>query len=470
MSEVESEAEILPNLSQTLVYDISELYLEADDYNVNLHIGYEPNVEIFKAHSVILRARSSYFRAALNANWSCTSKDNVYIFKKPNISPKVFRTILKYIYTGSIDFDASIVEENLVELLHAADELTLLELVESIQDHIIFMDSEWLEKNCDKLLKSIMHNQMLKKLRKFCEDFMSSVPEKFFKLYDFSGLEEEMLFSLIKHEGLQMAEVDIWEALTRWGISNLSLSSDLKTWTSEDFETLENALHKFIPHIRFFQMEHRDYYFKVRPLNQILPKELKEDLEMYFIIPDCKPSSQVLPPRNNDQNSMIISINHKAFLASWINGNNETISLPYPINCNKLNTLLRGSRDGFDFATFQKRCFEKGPTILVVKVKGSGKIIGGYNPFSWSGSKGYLSSKDSFTFCFDEKFDLNKTILSRVKEESFAILDNFDENVGFGRGDLQVFKKITTKRYYSKELLDHKTFEIEEFEVFQVIK
>ncbi|CAG8509452.1 5791_t:CDS:2 [Diversispora eburnea] len=292
MSDAESEVEYLPNLSQTLINDISELYLEADDYNVNLHIGYEPNVEVFKAHSVILRARSSYFRAALSANWSWT-----------------------------VDFDASIVEENLVELLHAADELTLLELVETIQDHIIFMDSEWLEKNCDKLLKSIMHNQMLKKLRKFCEDFMSSVPEKFFKLYDFSGLEEEI------------------------------------------------------------------------PLNQILPKELKDDLEMYFIIPDCKPTSQVLPPRNNDQNSVIISIKHKAFLASWINGNNETINLQYPIN-----------------------------------------------------------------------------LLSRIREDSFAILDNADENIGFGRGDLQVFKRITTKRYYSKELLDHKTFEIEEFEVFQVIK
>jgi len=74
--------------------DLSLILNEADDFNVIIQVGENQNVKEFKAHSVILRARSSYFKSALSANW-ITKKDNMIMFSKPNVTPTVFDMILK---------------------------------------------------------------------------------------------------------------------------------------------------------------------------------------------------------------------------------------------------------------------------------------------------------------------------------------------------------------------------------------
>ena|ERR1051325_9153845 len=82
-------------LDKILIRDISRLYEDSDDCNVQIQVGHGSNVRVFKAHSVILRARSSYFRAALSSNWA--KKDGDYmILHQPNISPIVFEIILRY--------------------------------------------------------------------------------------------------------------------------------------------------------------------------------------------------------------------------------------------------------------------------------------------------------------------------------------------------------------------------------------
>ena len=45
-------------LDKLLVRDIGRLYQDSDDYNVQIQVGHGSNVRVFKAHSVILRARS----------------------------------------------------------------------------------------------------------------------------------------------------------------------------------------------------------------------------------------------------------------------------------------------------------------------------------------------------------------------------------------------------------------------------
>ena len=82
------------NLSETLLKEIGDLFDEADDYNVKIEVGEESEMEIFKAHSVILRARSTYFRSAFSSNWAKKEKD-YFIFKKPNITAIVFQIILR---------------------------------------------------------------------------------------------------------------------------------------------------------------------------------------------------------------------------------------------------------------------------------------------------------------------------------------------------------------------------------------
>jgi len=74
--------------------DLSLILNDADDYNVIIQVGENQNTKEFRAHSVILRARSPYFKSALSTNW-ITKKDNMIMFSKPNVIPSVFDMILK---------------------------------------------------------------------------------------------------------------------------------------------------------------------------------------------------------------------------------------------------------------------------------------------------------------------------------------------------------------------------------------
>jgi len=82
------------SLERHLVKSIAALHKGADDYDVTLEVGQQPNVETFQAHSVILRAVSPYFKAGL-AKKRTHENQSGFVFKKPNIEPAVFAMILE---------------------------------------------------------------------------------------------------------------------------------------------------------------------------------------------------------------------------------------------------------------------------------------------------------------------------------------------------------------------------------------
>src|SRR5947209_4409720 len=80
-----------------LVNDFANLLNESDFYDVEIKVqddDVQDNVKIFKAHSNILKARSSYFKAALSNNWAKKSENGIILFEKENISPKIFEVLL----------------------------------------------------------------------------------------------------------------------------------------------------------------------------------------------------------------------------------------------------------------------------------------------------------------------------------------------------------------------------------------
>jgi len=50
---------------------------------------------------------------------------------------------------------------------------------------------------------------------------------------------------------------------------------------------------------------------------------------------------------------------------------------------------------------FHNRCFNRGPTLVVIKVKGTGQIVGGFNPESWGSFVNVR--EDSFIFSLGGK-------------------------------------------------------------------
>ncbi len=77
-----------------LLNDLTNALNESDYYDVEIKIGNGDDVKIFKAHSHILKARSSYFRVALSDNWVERSENGIILFEKENLSSKIFEIIL----------------------------------------------------------------------------------------------------------------------------------------------------------------------------------------------------------------------------------------------------------------------------------------------------------------------------------------------------------------------------------------
>ena len=85
----------MTTLVDILVQDISKLLTGSDNYDVQIIAGEGSDTKTFEAHSVILRARSPYFDAALSSTWARRVGDKM-VFSKPNIVPNIFAIILKY--------------------------------------------------------------------------------------------------------------------------------------------------------------------------------------------------------------------------------------------------------------------------------------------------------------------------------------------------------------------------------------
>src|SRR5437764_8983757 len=80
-----------------LVNDLTNLLIETDHYDTESEIGENDNVRNFKAHSNILKSRSSYFKAALSGGWVKRAENGIILFEKKNISPKIFEVLLMYV-------------------------------------------------------------------------------------------------------------------------------------------------------------------------------------------------------------------------------------------------------------------------------------------------------------------------------------------------------------------------------------
>ncbi|POG70815.1 hypothetical protein GLOIN_2v1612190, partial [Rhizophagus irregularis DAOM 181602=DAOM 197198] len=60
-----------------------------------IEVGKDPNVKIFRAHMIILCHRSPFLRRTLTSNKK--NNDVLAHIKLPNILPKTFQIILRYL-------------------------------------------------------------------------------------------------------------------------------------------------------------------------------------------------------------------------------------------------------------------------------------------------------------------------------------------------------------------------------------
>ncbi|CAG8734972.1 15662_t:CDS:2, partial [Acaulospora morrowiae] len=480
-----------------LLRDLSQLLEKGIDYNVLIQVGEEPNVKSFKAHSGILRARCPYFQAALSETW-VKQEDGIILFSKPNISAEIFEIILRYIYTGKIALEQRD-GADILGLLIAADELILHDLFGSIQQHLIIYKSQWMHDNFSLMRKTVFQNDRLKKLQDFCVDRICKKPELLFNSDDYGSVNLNVLLRVLQRDDLQLDEIEVWNYLIQWGIHQTSVIASpnspkdltelpISEWSTKHLATLRSTIQQCVPLVRMFQISSKDFYSKVMPYQSVLPPALYEDVMRYYMVPDCPRPTSLMPARRGGVESNLLRAKHVALISSWIDRNDLNVfynatSIPYEYSNipYEFKLLLRGSRDGFSPQAFHTKCDFQGATLLVLKVHGTGHLIGGYNPLNWDSTNKWDNTKDSFLFSLGDGEDIRNSILSRIQEYDRAVLCSQAIGACFGSGDLvmggthsnfNVELGCSCKRQsYERPVLNanHDRFSVDEYEVFKII-
>ncbi|CAG8663899.1 27503_t:CDS:2, partial [Racocetra persica] len=485
--------------------DMAELLNTGAGYDVVIQVGEEPNVKEFRTHSVMLAARRPYFQTALSSKWAKKQGD-IFVFRKPNISPRIFKEILQYLYTGTIDL-AQQDGTDLIKILVAADELGLQKIVEIIKQYLIDNQSELLIRNPIRFVQSVFLYDICASLRDYCLQAICENPHIIFGSSDYLSLDKSLLLRLLKCEQLEMEEIDIWLNLLKWGIAQNSLAikldernpaKNLLQWTDKDFIALRESLNDLIPLIRWIHISSGDFLHKVRPFKKLLPQTLYEEVLSYHLDSGSKPSSIEISPRKGPIfDSVLMDNQHVCALASWID--NESGYYDRTTNPYNFKLLLRATRDGFDPTTFHNLCDNKGATIMVSKLSSTRQLIGGYNPLYWSplpeisenssiasasspnnnstSGGSWWKTSSGFLFSFN---DLDFKI-ARVQRPQYAVYYDRKYGPGWGySGDLII--KDSGSIYNSQKSMTYpeaskffpyttsSEYDIDEYEVFQVIR
>ncbi|POG80919.1 hypothetical protein GLOIN_2v1797735 [Rhizophagus irregularis DAOM 181602=DAOM 197198] len=366
---------------------LEQLLKTETDYNVIIYAGKKHDSKEYHAHSNILRYKN------------IEKKDEKYVIYKPNISPQVFDVILKYLYVGYVDITDKIGTE-LLNIIIASDELNLENLTRLTKDYIV-EHRQLLQNDPVEALQTVFYYESLINLRDLCLETICLEPENFFNSNKFTQLSAQLLEIILKREDLNIDEIEIWENIVKWGLAQEhNFSRDVSQWNQDDIMTFKRIICRFIPLIRFYDISPKDYMIKIKPYEEILSKEYRNDLLNYYMIPEYKPKLNNLASRYlKDINSVIIDQRHVNLLTNWIDRNGERKFSLY-----KFNLLYRASRDGNTAKEFHKKCDNRGATIIVLKIKNSEGIIGGYNPLEWDSTNGsFKRTKDSFLFSFTNK-------------------------------------------------------------------
>ncbi|RHZ60908.1 hypothetical protein Glove_350g150 [Diversispora epigaea] len=474
-------------LLDCLSKDLSQLLEDPTDYNVSIEIGEAPNNQIFKVHSYILQSRSPYFKKKFNETPFNDDHVKVFTMLNINISIEVFSIIIKYIYGGIISLEK--LENSIIyDILIASNEFKLYELVEYLQTYLVDNRASWLKLKFTQIYQSYQVKNF-EIILEFYNDIIAKHPSILFESEKFYSLSEDELISVIKRDNLQLVEGKVWEYTIQWGkAKNPTLPTSLDEWTSENFLTLRECLKQCLPHIRYFSISGDDVIKKIYPYQQLLEHQLFLDINTKLISPNNQVSSKVLPARTIPCSS-ILTVEHSLEILSWIDRQE-----PYYTGNTQCHfeLLVKGSRDGFDVKNIYDICDKVSNTVIVLKVEGTGEILGGYNPLQWNKEmKGSKPTCDSFAFSLKTS-NLRNSILSRVKYHGGIGFYSCDSVFSFGhtlvlRGNLKTSKLCYCRingESYDKPIrsaeflsLDHKplpsnksTFNVEEYEIFKVSK
>ncbi|XP_042077545.1 kelch-like protein 10 [Haplochromis burtoni] len=159
----------------------------------------------FPVHKIILCNCTPYFRA-LFTSWSDPDKQ---VFNIPGLSPEMMALIIDFAYTGSV----SVTEENAVELLMAADQLNVMDIVKICSD---FVGEQLCAENCVGIWQ-FTKVHLSPELRAKAFHYIISNFEQVVLQEEFLQLTVEELDDILERDDLNVqCESTAYEALIKW--------------------------------------------------------------------------------------------------------------------------------------------------------------------------------------------------------------------------------------------------------------
>jgi hypothetical protein len=361
--------------------------------------------------------------------------------------------------------------------LIATDEINIPTLIHYIQEYLIKNQDEFLQQSSIEILELAYQYETFTELlnlslKKICYEL-----DKLFSSDKFINLKPPLLELILKRDDLSLDEIIIWDNLIKWCLGQHSnISQDPTQWDENEIEIMEVTIHRFIPLIRIDHISSVDFINRVYPFKEIMPKDLVNNYHMVPNNVNLQPSRQ--PKVIYD--SILIKSPHFAIISGWIEKIKgfyyNTNNIPY-----NFKLIFRASRDGNTSEAFHAKCDYKEATIVIVKISNSEHIVGGYNPLFWDSNSGWKFTKDSFIFSFTNRNNFQTAKVGHVTNANYAIQCSNSYGPTFG-GGIDLFQSInnTWKSHtHSYPEIDipqgHKkgnyyTFDVENYEVFQVIK
>ncbi|CAG8441368.1 6585_t:CDS:2 [Funneliformis caledonium] len=207
------------------------------NYDMIIKCGEKSINKTLYAHSLILSSQSTYFQAALSSNW-IKKEDGKILFEKENVAPKIFSIILKHLYCGEVTLDELNLLE-LLELISAADEFILSELMKFTETLLISLADTWMKTN---FIKIHLHAHTITGC---------------IALQDSSNFDND---------------------------SNLN-ETDVSEWNENNFKDLWEVLKNVIDFVRFCNISVEEFEKEVQPYSEMFPRKVYENIIWSFVKP-----------------------------------------------------------------------------------------------------------------------------------------------------------------------------------------